>query len=437
MSLFDLIFRPKGNKKAEEAKNQGVRFLQIGNYNSVFTSQAGEIYENLLVRASIDARARHIAKLKISTSGSAKTGLQNKLKSGPNQWQTWYQFLYRTSTILDIHNTAYIVPVRDESFRITGYYPILPNRAEIVSYEDKLYIRYKFRSGEVAAVLFDECANLTKFQYSSDFIGEKSQALDDTFKLINLQNKGIEAAVNNATDYKFYAQLNNFTIDTDLKNERKQFTDLNLKNDDDANGLLLFPNNYSDIHQIQQVAYQVQPEERKLIQENVFMYFGTNMAILTNSADSTQLDAFYNGAIETFAIQFSECMEKAIFTERERIANNKFIAHANRLQYMSNSEKVQLAKELGDRGALTINEIRELFNYAEIDGGDVAPIRGEYKSTTTLKDLANEDSNEDSNEDTNEDTNENSNEDTNEDLENTNNPDESGNNNKIKEEKEE
>ena len=45
-----------------------------------------------------------------------------------------------------------------------------------------------------------------------------------------------------------------------------------------------------------------------------------------------------------------------------------------------------MAKELGDRGAILIDEIRELFNYPPLpDGaGQVAPIRGEYKATDTL-----------------------------------------------------
>ena len=50
------------------------------------------------------------------------------------------------------------------------------------------------------------------------------------------------------------------------------------------------------------------------------------------------------------------------------------------MQYMSVPHKVQLAKELGDRGAITIDEIRQLFNYPPLpDGaGERAPIRGEY-----------------------------------------------------------
>lgn len=386
MGLFDKIFRPKENKQSQKVLNGSYKFFEVGNYKSVFTSTYGEIYENLLVRAAIDARARHVSKLKVDIVGSAKQTLQNKLKTGPNQWQTWSQFLYRLSTILDIHNTSFIVPVFDEYMRISGYYPVLANKAEIVEYKDDLYLRYKFSFGETAAVELDKCTILTKFQYKSDFFGEKSHALDDTLKLIKLQEKGIEQAVNNSTNYRFYASLDNFTIEDDLKNERKQFTELNLKADQDANGLLLFPNTYRDIHQIQQASYNVDPKELELINQNVFFYFGVNEAILTNSADSTQLDAFFNGFIEPFSIQLSEGFTKAVFTERERQNKNKIIVHANRLQYMSTTEKTELARELGDRGILTINEIRELFNYSIIENGDVAPIRGEYKSILSLSD---------------------------------------------------
>ena len=47
---------------------------------------------------------------------------------------------------------------------------------------------------------------------------------------------------------------------------------------------------------------------------------------------------------------------------------------------MSIGAKVSMAKELGDRGAIMIDEIRELFNWGPLpDGaGKQAPIRGEY-----------------------------------------------------------
>ena len=75
-----------------------------------------------------------------------------------------------------------------------------------------------------------------------------------------------------------------------------------------------------------------------------------------------------------------------LFSERERAQGSYLIANANRLQYMTVSQKVQMAKELGDRGAILIDEIRELFNYEPLPNGagQVAPIRGEYKATDEL-----------------------------------------------------
>ena len=69
-----------------------------------------------------------------------------------------------------------------------------------------------------------------------------------------------------------------------------------------------------------------------------------------------------------------------MYSLKERSNGNEFVANANRLQYMSTSAKVQMAKELGDRGAMLIDEIRDLFNYPPLpDGsGQQAPIRGEY-----------------------------------------------------------
>ena len=69
-----------------------------------------------------------------------------------------------------------------------------------------------------------------------------------------------------------------------------------------------------------------------------------------------------------------------MFTDLERSYGSYVRVDANRLQYMSTTAKVQMAKELGDRGMLTSNEMRELFNYPPIENGDTAVIRGEYYS---------------------------------------------------------
>lgn len=385
MSLFDRIFRPKEATKSDTVLN-GTRpmFYELNNYRPVFTDWKGEIYEIMQVRAAIDARARHISKLKVELRGTAQPSLQSKMMQGPNQWQTYSQFLYRLSTILDIHNTAFVVPVFDAGMVITGYYPVLPKRCEIVEFKGEPWLRYKFSHGDTAAVELRKCAILNKFQYKDDFFGENNNALDETLKLIDIQNQSVEEGAKNAASYRFMAQVNNFTKADDLKNERVRFSQENLTKDAEAGGLLLFPNTYQNIQQIKNATFEIDPEQTKLIDDNVYKYFGVNDKILKNEATSDELDAFFNGAIEPFAIQFSDAMTKAIFSERERANGSKLIANANRLQYMTTAQKVQMAQQMLDRGVMSINEARELFNYLPVEGGDVRTIRGEYKDSNDM-----------------------------------------------------
>lgn len=379
MSLFDRIFRPDEAKKSQRALEDAyTMFRTLTAYQPRFTNWGGAIYESEIIRAAIDARARHISKLKIELIGSANPSLQAKLRQGPNEWQTWSQFMYRASTILDINNNCFIVPVFDERMIITGYYPVLPTSCALLEYDGVLWLRYQFASGEIGAVEFRKCALLTKHQYMSDFFGDSNRALDETMQLIHIQNQGIEEAVKNTSTFRFMAQLANFAKPEDLANERKRFTRENLATESEAGGFLLFPNTYKDIKQIDVKPYTVDAEQMKQIRENVYNYFGVNEDVLQNKAYGDAWSAFYEGAIEPFAIQFSEAMTKALFTERERAQGSLLMATANRLQYLSNTDKLNVSSQMADRGIMSINEIRDIWNLPPVEGGDVRTIRGEY-----------------------------------------------------------
>lgn len=229
MGLLQKIF---GGDQTQEKERELMRgyFSTLTAYRPSFTSWSGAIYESELVRSAIDARARHISKLKIEFTGTARPTLINKLKHRPNSWQTWSQFLYRTSTILDCTNNCFVVPVEEEDGSITGYYPILPTNSELVKDDDEnIWLRYRFSGNKTAVIPYDRVILLTKHQYKSDFFGESNYAINDTMKLIHIQNEGIEEGVKNSATYRFMAQTNNFTKAGDLANERERFTEANLK----------------------------------------------------------------------------------------------------------------------------------------------------------------------------------------------------------------
>ena len=165
MGLFDKLFG--GKKEPNERQYEGF-FKLLNGYRPHFTSFGGGVYESELVRAAIGARATHISKLKVDVLGSAKPALRNKLRHGPNQFQTWSQFLYRLSTILDIHHTAFITPVYDELGEVSGIYCPLPHKCEVVQFNGVPFLRYQFSFGEHAAIELESCGIMTKYQYKED-----------------------------------------------------------------------------------------------------------------------------------------------------------------------------------------------------------------------------------------------------------------------------
>lgn len=377
MSLFDRLFG-RQVKQEPPARDEGV-FRLLNGYRPAFHSWNGELYESERVRAAIDARARHISKLHVEIKGTAKPALQNRLRLGPNEWHTWSQFLYRASTLLDMQNTLLIAPIIDKSGETTGVYPLYYRDVQLVEYNGEPWARITFHNNERVAIELRRLGIMTRFQYKNDFFGENNKALHPTMELVNIQNQGIEEGVKSAATFRFMATLNNFSTDADLARERERFTSLNIRGAD-AGDVLLWPNTYKDIKQIESKPFVVDAEQMAAIDKNVFNYFGVNEDVLQNKTVGDSWSAFYEGAVEPWSIQFSEVLTKMLFTQTERERGTFVMATANRMQYMNNADKLAVSAQMADRGIMTRNEIREIWNMPPLPAevGDTLPVRGEY-----------------------------------------------------------
>lgn len=380
MGLFDFLFGSRPKAPAADGY-----YKSLTAYQPVFTSWGGKLYENELVRASIDALARHSAKLQPTIVGTASPKLRARIRSAPNPFMTWYQFLYRLRTILEVQNTAFIVPVYDAAgTEIEGFFPVLPSQSQIVEVDGEPVLKYTFLAGMTAYLPMDECGVLTRHQYKDDFFGEPNTAISGTMQLTAMQQQGIEEGIKNSATFRFMARVTNFTKPSDLSKERQRFNAENLRGE--SGGVLLFPNTYDSIQQIRQDPYTVDAAQMQLIRTNVFNFFGVSEDVLQNKAVGDSWSAFYEGAIEPFAIQLSEVLTAMTFTGREQATGNRFFFTSNRLQYMTNSDKLRVSAHLVDRGVMSRNEAREIWNLPPIEGGDDYVIRGEYKSTDSVED---------------------------------------------------
>lgn len=372
MGLFEKLFP----KKYQGSPVGAERWAPLTAYSAAFRSWRGEIYEFDQVRAAIDTLARNTGKLKIELTGTAKGNMRTKLNVRPNQYQTWYQFWYRTRTIFEMQNNAIIVPILDEFDRVVGLFPVLPSSCEVVAVKGTEYLRYHFADGKTAAIELDRCGIITKHQYKNDIFGESNMALNADLTVLDLNRQAIKAAVQGSNSYKFMARMTNFAKDEDIAKERQRVKDANLKDKDGF--LLLFSNLIGEPKQIDYHPFTLDEKQTALIDSNIEKYFGVSAEAIKNELTGDKASAFYEGAIETFAVQASEVITNMLFTPIEQSTGNRFSLSANRIQFMTNTDKMNVSSMAADRGIFTINEIREIWNLAPIEGGDRLVARGEY-----------------------------------------------------------
>ncbi len=376
MGLFEKLFPRK-----TDAAIRGY-FQTLTAYNPVFYSREGGIFEALETRAAIHAFATHCSKLKPNVNGPQKEKLERGLQFSMNPWQTTSQFLYRAATIYDVENTLFLVPILNERDKTVGAYPVLPSRCEVVEGKNgKIYLRYEFQAGKHAAVELERCGVVTKMQYRDDFFGESNAPLSSTLDLIEVQNQGIQAGIKQSAAIRFAAKLGATVRPEDLKEEQKRFRDLNLGADNNG-GVLLFDAKYADVKQIESKPFTVDADQMKAIRENVYSYFGTGEKILRNEWDEGIWTAYYEGKVEPFALQMSLVLTGMFFSKREISVGNEILLSANRLQFASTKDKVNLITQLFDRMMLSPDEGREILQMPPLpDGiGKKYYIRGEYLS---------------------------------------------------------
>ena len=383
MGLFEKLFGKKEQDAPTKVKVQHT-FQLLDGYVPTFHTWNGSVFESDLIRAALDAHGRHAAKLQVNIQGSAKPNLVNRLKIQPNPYQTWSQFQYRTSIILNARNTAFLVPTRGEYGEPNGLTNIVPEKWELVEYNGTPYIRFYLQNNKRLACSLFEVGILTRYQYRSDLFGESNEAMKAVLDLIEMQRQGITEGIKNGASYRFSAQSDNWATDEDLASEMDRFNKFTFQNKKTSGGMILFPNTYKNVQQLKQESYKVDADQQALIKANVYDYFAVNEDVIQNKAYGDAWLAFYEGAIEPFAIQLSDVMTRMFYTERERQYDNRIFFTSNRLQSMSNSDKLNAVSQLADRGLATRNELREILNLTPLPApyGDQIPARGEYYDVT-------------------------------------------------------
>lgn len=383
MGLISKLF-PR--RQAAKAAQQGLSryFSSFTEYAPTFSTWRGGVYEQALTRSAVERFALSCSKLKPEVVGSAKPKVHRFIEGQPNSYMTWPKFLARCATILDTDTTCAVVPSFDKGMDVVGLWPLKFESAEIVELSDgEPWVRFIVASGDTLAIELANVCFLTRFQYESDFFGGGNDALMPTMQLMDMQQQAQKSAMKNGAAIRFIGRINGLMDDEKMKRKRDKFSEDNLSAQN-TSSLLVYDNAFADMQQIDPKHYTIDSDEMQAIQQSVYSYFGINESILQNDFNEDQWGAYYESKVEPFAVQLGEGLTQMLFTPVEQAHGNRIMFSANRLEYASNASKRNMARDMTDRGIISINEAREMLQLPPVDGGDVRVIRGEYTNADTL-----------------------------------------------------
>ena len=370
-SLFDSVF----HRPQVQAVNG--YFSTFTAYAPSFTTWQGGIYEAELTRSIIESGADHASKLKPEIAGSAQPIAARALMQQPNPWMTTPQFIKRVWTMLQVNDTALIVPIMgDDDATITGYYPVLPAQCSAYDVGGALWLRLEFPTGDETLVEWSRVGVMTRHQYRSDLFGDGADVLRPTLELMHAQTEAEQSAIRQGAAIRFIGKLSQNRNDGDKDKVRREFNAQ--LSADNAGGIAVYDKLFSDVVQVTPQSYTVDAEQMERIEKSAYRFFGSNEDIVMNKADEDTFNSYYEGRIEPFAVQLGFVVTSMTYTANEISHGNLVMFSANRLEFASNTTKLNVSVALFDRGIWCGNQVADVFQSAHYDGGERHVIRGEY-----------------------------------------------------------
>lgn len=367
MSLFDRIFK----------KTKTVQATQVINETSSFSSYSADAYSNDVFREGVDAIARNAGKLKGShvikyqdhdrVDGDCR--INRILQVRPNPYMSSYDFLYKVVTRLFLYNNSFALIDRDERGNVRALYPITASHVDLlVDARDELYCRFYMKNGREVIFPYRDVIHLRRFFNDDEILGADNSAIEPGLNLAQTQNEGIINGIKSGASIRGILKFTQIMAPEKLKKEKEAFISdyLEIGND----GGVIATDQKMDYQPIESKPVILNADQTKAIRDKIFAYLGVTEEIVTSSYTEDQFSAFYESTIEPIATALSQEMTAKIFSEREQAFGNEIIFESGRLQFTSNSTKVNLIAQLMPMGLLTVNQALEILNLPSVADGD-------------------------------------------------------------------
>jgi len=341
----------------------------------------GDLYKSDIVRSCIRPKAKAIGKLvakhiRESSDGTLKVNPEPYIRfllEEPNPLMTGQMLQEKLATQLALNNNAFALIVRDEFGYASQIYPVPCVNVEAIYQDERLYLKFMLRNGKMLVAPYSDIIHLRQDFNSNDIFGESpAEAITSLMEIVNTTDQGIVKAVRNSNVIRWLLKFKNVLRPEDIKKSVQEFVNNYLSIDSDTGGAAAADAKY-DVEQVKPESFVPDDKQLKYTLDRIYSFFNTNENIVQSKYTENEWISYFESEIEPIAVQMSNEFTRKIFTRRESSFGNRIIFEASNLQYASMQTKLALV-QMVDRGAMTPNEWRRVFNMAPIEGGE-NPIR--------------------------------------------------------------
>ena len=334
-----------------------------------------DAYKNAVVRETVDAIARHAAKISavhMLNGEKQKDRIQYVIGTRPNPWTSAYDYQYKMFSTVLLKNNAFAYQLWGSDGQLKAILPVDYTSCDALEDErgSELYIRFQLATGKETILPYSELYHFRRHFSRNLILGDSNEPLDNAVEMVNVANAGTMSAVKSGSSLRGVLKIKQAMLkDKDVRQRRDDFVN-DYINAGDNGGIAGLDASMDYVQLDPSKMYNLTTEQMAEIRGNVYRYYGVNEKFVKGDYSENDWDAIYEAVIEPFAIQGSMEYTEKTFLPSQRAAGESIEFEANRLQYASAKTKIELTNRLGMLGLLTYNEGRSIFNLPPIPDGD-------------------------------------------------------------------
>lgn len=387
MAIWDAI----KSLVSKDARRQMQYAKLLDGLSPIFSQFGNSIYASDVVQMCIDVIATECSKLqpkhirRSETDGmqvNVKSSLNRLFKFAPNELMTTRDFIEKIIWLLLMNYNAFIYPTYEtktdangnQFINYTGFYPLNPTTVTFLQdVTGKLFAEMRFANGETFTLAYSDLIHLRNKFSMNDIMGGGINGQPDNAALLKVLSindtvlQGLEKAIKTSLSIRGILKINTMLDDEKQRAERDKFESAI------ASGLssILPLDLKGDYTPLTMDPKLLDKDTLEFLQSKVLNWYGVSVPILSGDFTDEQYQAFYEKTLEPLIISLGQAFSKTIFTPRELDVGNEIVFYPQKLLFTNTKNKIAVADILGNRGAVTNNELLDLFGYPPYVGGDV------------------------------------------------------------------